>query len=212
MDKSTIKYIYRITHLDNIPHILTYGIESPHSCDNSSKYITIGDKSLIECRNKSKIPVNDKTINLGDFIPFYFGYRMPMLYVIQHGGNCVEKAVKAENIVYLTCCIQDFVDRKFLFYFSDGHGTNKLSIFYDSVSIDRINDIVDLAAVWSTVWSGENIDRDLKRRKQAEFIVGESIPPDMIRYFGCYNEQVKQKLLSFGVKEEQIFVAPEAYY
>ena len=212
MDKSTIKHIYRITHLDNIPHILKYGIESPHSCNNTSEYIAIGDKSLIECRNNYKVTVNGKSITLGDFIPFYFGYRMPMLYSIQHGYNNVPKAVLPDEIIYLACHISDFVNKKFLFYFSDGHGTNRLSKFDGIDSINDINKIVDTTAVWSAIWSGETIDRDLKRRKQAEFIVGQNIPPDMIRYFGCYNEQVKQKLLSFDIKEEQIFVTPEAYY
>lgn len=212
MDKSTIKYIYRITHLDNIPHLLSCGIKCPKSCDNSSEYTSIGDKSLIDFRNHCTVVVNNQTITLGDFIPFYFGYRMPMLYVIQHGGNMVEQAVSAENIVYLVCSIEDFVKRDFLFYFSDGHGTNRLSNFYDKSSINRINNIVDVSAVWADVWSGENIERDLKRRKQAEFLVGKDIPPEMIRYFACFNDKTKQKLIAFGIKEEQIFVAPEAYY
>lgn len=212
MDKSTIKYIYRITHLDNIPRLLSCGIECPKSCGNSSEYTSIGDKSLIDLRKRRDVVVNGKTIILGDFIPFYFGYRMPMLYVIQNGRNMVEQAVSAENIVYLVCSIEDFVKRDFLFYFSDGHGMSNLSTFYDKNSINSINNIVDASAVWADVWSGESIERDLRRRKQAEFLVGQDIPPEMIRYFACYSEKTKQKLIAFGIREEQIFVAPEAYY
>ncbi|HQP90484.1 MAG TPA: DarT ssDNA thymidine ADP-ribosyltransferase family protein, partial [Bacteroidales bacterium] len=79
--------IYRITHIDNIPHILKNGITHKDSLKKNLNYKNIGDISLISIRSSKKIGVSNcednvvKEINLGDFIPFYFDVRMPMLYV-----------------------------------------------------------------------------------------------------------------------------------
>lgn len=78
-------YLYRMTHIGNIPHILSHGIVHSTSPKANPDYIAIGDKSLIDCRKSKTVEVAGEKIVLGDYIPFYFGVRMPMLYVIQHG-------------------------------------------------------------------------------------------------------------------------------
>jgi hypothetical protein len=69
--------------------------------------VTIGDASLISTKTTKQVSISNgsrsqsfRTIILGDFIPFYFGVRMPMLYVMQRGGNCVERATPKGNIIY----------------------------------------------------------------------------------------------------------------
>jgi len=44
------KYLYRITHIDNIPHIVSNGITLPDSPNSNANYKTIGDRSLINTR------------------------------------------------------------------------------------------------------------------------------------------------------------------
>ena len=44
-------YIYRMTHLENIPHILLNGITHKSSSNTNPKYISIGDVSLIDTGN-----------------------------------------------------------------------------------------------------------------------------------------------------------------
>ena len=50
---------------------------------------------------------NGKT--LGEYIPFYFGMKMPMLYVIQKGFNGVP-VIPAQDIVYCVTSIQKVVE------------------------------------------------------------------------------------------------------
>jgi hypothetical protein len=201
-----------MTHIENIPHILQYGIVHHSSPNNNSNFVPIGDKSLIDYRSTNIVFVRNKTIILGDFIPFYFGVRMPMLYVIQHGGNFVEKARKAEEIVYIAVSLKKIVENNFLFYFSDGHATDFLTTFYDSKDIDKLPSIIDWNAVKSQYWAGDGIETDLKRRKQAEFLVKEDIPTSFIIGFACYNDTAKSKLISFGINENTIRIFPNAYY
>ena len=78
-------YLFRMTHIQNIPHILQYGITHLTSPNANVNYVPIGDGSLINTRS-SFILNNGK--QLGDYIPFYFGVLTPMLYVIQKGFIC----------------------------------------------------------------------------------------------------------------------------
>jgi len=81
------QYLFRMTHIENIPHILKHGITHRLSINFNKNYIPIGDVSIISTRNNYKLN-SGKTI--GDYIPFYFSTRTPMLYVIQRGFNGVK--------------------------------------------------------------------------------------------------------------------------
>lgn len=211
--------IYRLTHIGNILHILKYGITHKNSPNNNPDYIEIGDRSLIDTRSCKEVvadngdtsKLNTPAIILGDFIPFYFGVKMPMLYVIQHGGNFVEKPVSPENIVYLACSLQLIIQSKIIFYFTDGHATDNLTTIYDSSKINDLPEIIDWEAVRASYWGG-NENLDIKRKKQAEFLIKADLPSDFIIGFGCYSEKTKKELISLGVEERKIKIIPDAYY
>ncbi|WP_423786508.1 DarT ssDNA thymidine ADP-ribosyltransferase family protein [Hoylesella timonensis] len=92
MSDNKIKYAFRIVHIDNIPYILEHGIvNAAKSTKKDDSYISIGDESLIEVRRNQNIIHTESCI--GDYIPFYFGPRTPMLYTIQHGYNGVKNVM-----------------------------------------------------------------------------------------------------------------------
>ena len=209
--------IYRMTHIENIPHIIQYGITHQNSKNSNPNYKAIGDTTLIDTRKNKTIKVTNgedkiiETIKLGDYILFYFGVKMPMLYVIQHGGNFVPQATNPEDIIYLVCSVIKIYKLGLTFYFSDGHATDNLTIFYNKDEIQKLNQIIDWNAIKTSYWGGvENLD--LKRKKQSEFIIKEDIPLDCIIGYGCYNEKAKNKLINFGVNKELIKIIPKAYY
>lgn len=217
MNLSQVK-IYRILHIENIPHILSNGITHKNSSNANSDFVGIGDLSLISNRNARRVDVDNgntfntiETITLGDFTPFYFGVKMPMLYVIQHGGNFVEKANEPENIVYVVCSVELIISSGMRYYFSDGHATDFLTSFYNKDEINQLPQIVDWTAIKTSYWSGQQ-NLNIKRKKQAEFLVQGDIPPDFITGFGCYNDSAKQKLIELGVNDQLIKVIPHAYY
>lgn len=218
MDFSQIK-VYRITHIDNIPHILQNGITHRNSPNCNPDFVSIGDISLISTRDNKHIIVDNgdllndssKIITLGDFIPFYFGVKMPMLYVIQNGGNFVITSTPASKIIYMACTVSRLIVDQENYYFSDGHATDSLTTFYDRTKIGSLSEIIDWDAVKAAYWSGQD-NLNLKRKKQAEFLASKDIAANLIHGFGCYNEAAKNKLFDLGIKEEIIKVIPNAYY
>lgn len=198
-------YLYRMTHIENIPHILKYGITHSESPHKNKTYKPIGDSSLISRR--TIFPASkDKT--LGDYIPFYFGSRMPMLYVIQNGFNGV-KVVSPEQIVYCISSVQKMIDLDLDFIFTNGHAVDALSIFYNQSDAHQIDTLLDFEAIKAQWWKG---DLDLKRRKEAEFLIQNDVPSGAIIGYVVYNENAQTHLVKLGIPTEKIVIRPNYYF
>jgi len=208
-----------MTHIENIPHILKFGITSKHSNNSNKDFRSIGDESLISKRSCKLVTIDNGDIlnplgdivKLGDFIPFYFGKKMPMLYVIQNGGNLVKQATPPCDIVYLICPLDEIIKTDDNFVFTDGHATDNFTCFYDKSKINEIFSILDWEAIKTTYWGGED-NLDLKRKKQAEFLVSSDIKPNAIQIFGCYNKVAESALIELGIDKAKITINPDAYF
>ena len=195
------------------------GITHRNSPNHNRNYISIGDISLIHTRDNKQVTVDNgdlldfdaPKITLGDYIPFYFGIKMPMLYVIQNGGNFVMEATSAQKIIYMVCSLSQIIQECKEYYFSDGHATDNLTTFYNRDKINNLPKIIDWDAVKVAYWGGQD-NLNLKRKKQAEFLISEDISSDKIIGFGCYNEATKNNLIKLGIKPNHIKVIPKAYY
>ena len=201
-------YLYRMTHIENVPHILEHGVTHLSSANANKSYKAIGDDSIISTRNNIELPNGKK---LGNYIPFYFGSRTPMLYVIQKGYNGVP-VTPAQDIVYCISSVQKIVDHKLPFVFANGHAVAVgLTDFYEEKDLVNIDKILDKKAIDAKYW--RNIeDTDLKRRKEAEFLVETDIPTTAIIGWVVYNEEAKKRLLEMGIPENMIYVKPDCYF
>ena len=157
-------YLFRMTHVENLPHILKYGITHSSSVNANNNFHPIGDNSIISTRNAF---ILDNGKKLGDYIPFYFGTRTPMLFVIQKGFNMVS-STPADQIVYCVISIQKVLDLGNEFVFTDGHAVDKFSTQYYAQNIAGITSLLDWNAIRSKYWKDDN-DLDKKRKKEAEF-------------------------------------------
>ena len=201
-----LRYAFRITHIDNIPHIIKYGIVKPDSPNRNPRFVAIGDPEIIRTRGQRIV----KGYNLSDFIPFYFGPRSPMLYVIQHGYNGVRR-LSPEDIVYCVVRLDNLLTSDISCVFTDGHALNILSEFYQKNDLVRVDEIVRYDDVYSSRWDS-SIDIDLKRRKEAELLVKDDLPEEYIKGFVVYNENARNRLIDVGVSPERVVIAPQYYF
>lgn len=196
-----------MTHIENIPHILQNGITHTTSEYANPDFVPIGDGSLITTRNN--FILNNGT-RLGEYIPFYFGVRTPMLYVVQNGFNMVAPT-SAENIVYCVSSVQKIIDLQLDFVFTDGHAVDGFSSQYTVADIQNIDTILDKNAINAKYWKDEN-DLDKKRRKEAEFLVLGDISLHAILGYITYNENAKNKIITFGADATNVLIKPEIYF
>ena len=135
---------------------------------------------------------------------------MPILYVIQKGYNLVNPT-PVEDIVYCVSTVQQIMANSLEFIFTDGHAVDAFSAQYEKGDIGNIDTLLDMKAIRAKFWKDEN-DLDLKRRKEAEFLVLGDVPVTAILGYLVYNEPAKQKLLDIGVKETRIHIKPQFYF
>ncbi len=200
-------YLYRMTHIENIPHILQHGITHSSSANANPNFVPIGDGSLIATRNNFLLN-NDR--RLGEYIPFYFGVRTPMLYVVQNGFNMVAPT-PAENIVYCVTSVQKIIDLHLDFVFTDGHAVDGFSTQYTPADLQNIDTILDKNAINARYWRDEN-DLDRKRRKEAEFLVLGGIAQEAILGFITYSESAKNKVIALGADMAKVHIKSDYYF
>lgn len=200
-------YLYRMTHIANVPHILVHGITHRTSANANPNFSPIGDPTLISTRDGFVLE-NGRT--LGEYVPFYFGTRMPMLYVIQKGFNGVT-VTPAEDIVYCVTSVQKVIDSNQEFIYTNGHAVDSFSSQFGPLDVGGIDDQVDFRAVKVRDWKSPT-DLDLKRRMQAEFLLLGDLPVQAVLGFVVRNEAAKTRLLGFGAEENQIRIRTNAYF
>lgn len=133
-----------------------------------------------------------------------------MLYVIQKGYNLVAPTLP-ENIVYCVSSLQKIIEQNLDFVFTDGHAVDSFSTQYTQTDIADINSILDRNAIKAKYWKDED-DLDLKRRKEAEFLVLGGIPPAAVLGYAVYNRAAQDKVLGFGVNEGIVPIKPNFYF
>lgn len=196
-----------MTHIKNIPHILQNGITHSKSANANPNFMPIGDGSLIATRNNFLL---NNGRRLGEYVPFYFGVRTPMLYVVQNGFNMVAPS-PAENIVYCVSSVQKIIDLQLDFVFTDGHAVDGFSSQFAAANIQNIDTILDKNAINAKYWRDEN-DLDRKRRKEAEFLVLGDIATDAILGYLVYNENAKNTVIDFGVDATKVHIKADFYF
>lgn len=196
-----------MVHIENIPHILRFGIVRVDSPNRNPEYVPIGDKEVIWKRQNRLLTSQQK---VSDFIPFYFGPRTPMLYVIQHGYNGV-KRVDAEKLVYCIVRLDDIINNHIDCMFTDGHVLNRLSEVYDGNRLKYVDNYIHYHDVYALSWDSEK-DNDLKRRKEAELLLKNDLPVQYIKGFVVFNERAKQQLCAMGVAEKEVVIRADYYF
>ena len=204
-EKRTIKYGFRIVHIDNIPYLEDVGFVLPSSPLASKEYKPIGDTKVIEKRK-----LESHGVDLTQYIPFYLGPRLVMLYVIQNGYNGVTKQ-KPEDIVYCVIKIKDLITNGVTCIFTDGHALSAITQFYTHEKLPILNELVSFDDVYTHNWKNED-DTDLKRRKEAELLIFSELPSTYICGYVVYNNKAKERIMNFGIKEERIIVNPDYYF
>lgn len=206
------RWIYRITHHQNLEHILRDGLLiTKRSASQNQHFVSIGDKILIQARNETIVPVPPGGV-LSDYVPFYFGLRSPMLYQIHNGFEGVQK-INQREIVYLVSSLNRLQEIGKPFAFTDGHARHQLTRFFNDI---KDLDQLDWSVINSNYWANDENDADRKRKKQAECLVYGDLPLSCIQYILVYDEAMKayiQHLFdTFANQSIQIRVSADKAY
>ena len=131
--------LFRITHLANLPFILRNGLHSPESSVNDPNFLPIGFPKLIEYRKDRNVPVPPGG-TLSSYIPFYFWFRSPMLYIIHKGNDPEVIQTPQEEIIYLVTSVQIISSLGCPFVFTDRHAKLDYAQFFQNIEdLDKLD-------------------------------------------------------------------------
>lgn len=204
--------IYHFTNVSNLASILADGGLLAYNAirQASTDYINIAHQSIQARRATTQVPCGAGG-TLHDYVPFYFAPRSPMLYTIEKGN--VEGYNQGQRpVIHLVSTAEAVRAANLSFVFTDGHGIITFTEFFDDLS--QLNQI-DWDVMGSRYWNDTLEDNDRKRRRQAEFLIHNFFPWQLVIEIGVINGTMLaqvDKLLQNATHQPKVTVYRDWYY
>lgn len=181
--------IYHITDVENLPGILAAG--GLHSdvamAKHNPEVIGYGH---IKQRRMTQIRVGScEDRFVGEFVPFYFCPRSPMLYSVNH-GNTGRPPGCQRTIVHLVSTLAAGIRQSRSWAISDGNaGAFHASFSSDLAALAEL----DWRAIRATQWQGRT------HEKSAEFLLADFFDWQGFHAIGCYSSEIAHQIQSILV-------------
>ena len=171
------RLIYHITAIENLPAILDEGGLLSDEVMSHRDPTIIGHSHIKERRlTKIRVPSCGNRF-VGEFVPFYFSPRSPMLYSINL-GNTGRTPGCQNTIVHLVSRVRDAIALGMPWAVSDGNAGAFHTTFESTLqAIDNL----DWTAIEATSWAAN------RHQKQAEFLAADFFPWTAFHEVGCYD-------------------------
>ena len=180
--------IYRLTHYKNLPFIFRNGIHCANGAVKHPEFVNIGFQSLISSRGTTPVKVSPGGV-LNDYVPFYFCSRSPMLFMIYKGKVPDYKGTQQE-LVYIVSNVEVIKESGIPYVFTDRHAKLDYACHYNDY--EKLVEL-DWDSIESDNW-GQQYGETIKEKKQAEFLVYQSLPLNLVRGIVCHNAQIHQDI------------------
>lgn len=198
--------IYHITDVSNLSSIIQAGGLKSDCAMADEPHTPIG-YSHIKARRMKEIRVACRGNRfVGEFVPFYFCPRSPMLFVVNQGSTGREAGCQS-TVLHLVSTVAVGMSLNREWAISDGNAGAAYACFYDNFD-DGIA-AIEWDAVRATDWRG------LNNQKSAEFLVDTFFPWSGIQSIGCRDSRIAEQvgsLLSRSPHRTAVNVEPNWYY
>lgn len=148
------RLIFHITHIDNLAAILADGcLWSDYEVQKTKIMQTVIGFDAIKKRRLEELPVScHPTTYVGQYVPFYFCPRSPMLFVIHRRNSELRYQGGQERIVHLVSRIDIAIKHAEgrPWAFTDGNAGARYTRFSNDLA--QFDDFVEWNAVTATIW------------------------------------------------------------
>lgn len=206
--------LYHITHVQNLPSILAAGCLSSDARRIARGLVTtnVGMTKIKERRLTLEVDCHPGT-KVGEYVPFYFCPRSIMLYLL-YRGNHPELAytdgqrliVHFEADLYTVVQWAEANGQRWAFSTSNA-GAYYTSFFSRLDQLDEIN--------WIAVAARDFRNMIIKEGKQAEFLLFDDCPCQLIERIGVINAPMAQQVTAILEQSDYktaVSVQPTWYY
>lgn len=197
--------IYHITPIANLPQILSAGalLSDAALAGTTPHVIGYNHIKLRRLREYKVGCCGDRFV--GEFVPFYFCPRSPMLYTINR-GNTGQPPGCQKDIVHLVSTVAHGLAMGRAWAIADGNAGAAHAAFYDDI---HKLDALDWTAIRATDWQRRT------HQKMAEFLVADLFEWSAITAIGCHNSRACREveaLIAAQPHRPTVEVKPGWYY
>jgi len=176
--------IYHITDVANLPGILAEGGLHSDAAMAQRTRTVIGYGHIKQRRLEELTVICCGMRYVGEFVPFYFCPRSPMLYTINL-GNTGRPAGCQDTIVHFVSTVAVGIALGRAWAISDGNAGASYTSFSSELSA---LESLDWDAIRATSWKGRT------HQKSAEFLVADFFPWTAVHKIGCHNGAVANQV------------------
>lgn len=186
--------IYHITHIKNLQNILSTGglLSDSLLLKRGGPTQQVG-MSHIKRRRLEEIEVScHPGTKVGEYVPFYFCPRSVMLYILHRGNHPdIKYDGGQEPIIHLEADLHQVVkwaeanNVRWAFSLSNA-GSYYVEFRNNLQSLDELD--------WSAIFATDFRDRDVMEKKQAEFLVYEFFPFELVKRVGVCTQSIQIKV------------------
>jgi hypothetical protein len=206
--------IYHITHVRNLSSIVDDVLWSDAERVRRELECTVVGMGEIKRRRLEELEVDcHPGTRVGNYVPFYFCPRSIMLYLL-HMGNAPGLTYQGgqQPIIHLQAdlyTVRKWADDegKRWAFTNVNAGATYAQFFNDSARLDRLN--------WEAIAANNWRDPDRKEGKQAEFLVEDYFPWELVELIGVINAEVARQVenvVSQAHHQRKVVVRPDWYY
>lgn len=123
---------------------------------------------------------------VGEFVPFYFCPRSPMLFVVNKGRTGRPQGCQ-RTILHLVTSVESALNTGAACAYSDGNAGAAYPNFYGEI------ELLDQRLNWTAINERANWG-PVTTQKSAEFLVADAFPWGSIRGIGCFNEEIAHQV------------------
>lgn len=211
--------IYHIVHVDRLASIVVDGCLW---CDatvlrRSSSGTSIGMTRIKQRRLEQLTLASHPDLHVGDCVPFYFCPRSIMLYLIHKANNPdltyrdgQGPIVHLEADLHRAIAWADQCRLHWAFTLSNAGSYH----FEDRCDMTRLDEI-DWDAVHNDGWGYPGVPSSVREAKQAEFLVEQRFPWELVSRIGVHSESMRVKvadILQTAVHQPHLEAKPGWYY
>lgn len=203
----TKTYIYHITDVTNLTKIIGNGglLSDVAISKAGGPAVMIGhDHIKVRRMTQYRVPCTGNRF-VGEFVPFYYCPRPPMLYVMNRGGTGLAAGGQT-TVVHLISTVHLGTESGRPWAISDSNAGSAYAQFYSET--DKL-DLLNWEAIGARYW------QEVTTAKQAEFLVADSFPWERILGIACHNATVGERvktLLTPVAHKPQVLIKPNWYY
>jgi hypothetical protein len=214
--------LFHFTHIDNLPAILEQGALYSDAAIRSAGRLAneAGDPAIKQRRRGQPVTCSPGGY-VGDYVPFYFAARSPMMLKLK-SGRVPTFTGDHRDLVYMVSDVSTIVAGGVAFAISDRNAAVAVAEFTNDAS--ELGDLsqphpqsafIDWPLMQRTQWHDTPEYPDRMERRMAEFLVHDRVPLNLLLGAGVYSgdqkARVEQLFADWGC-ELPVVVKPDWYY